>query len=66
MGNGQVGEVLGAIGQVGGRKVKLHYCDNCGRRHWGYYYRDGSWEFPDEWSFQWTTRKGVKKVGTPC
>jgi hypothetical protein len=39
--------------------IKRWYCDNCGRKHWGYYERvSGGWEFPDEWDFVATTRDG--------
>lgn len=40
-------------------ETKLWSCDNCGRRHWGFYEeRSQGWEFPSVWEFVATTRAG--------
>jgi len=42
-------------------KIKLQPCDNCGRKHWGYYERTGGPWDPPEYDFVWTTPNGDRK-----
>lgn len=51
---------------LGKREIKLHYCDNCGRRHWGRYTKYGGNGDPVEWDFEWTTPQGQPKRRAAC